>query len=186
MLLQNHYFIRSRFWWAAENDFGKTLVSESHWHLWCVCLILQSLIPLKEEWDMKSDEKKTSESYRLVCEENKEVMEVSGFILCLLVWHYLTCWLIFELKYVDEQTWLHHLPFSAKLQQQLLQFARFPYWQRFNCGSYFQQVILKNMHLKEIINHLRRIIWEINTMLTMRRSWLLFVVDVKVLRGLYL
>jgi hypothetical protein len=28
---------------------------------------------------MKSDEKKTSESYRLVCEENKEVMEVSGF-----------------------------------------------------------------------------------------------------------
>jgi hypothetical protein len=42
---------------------------------------LQSLIPLKEEWDMKSDEKKTSESYRLVCEENKEIMEVSGFIL---------------------------------------------------------------------------------------------------------
>lgn len=68
---------------------------------------IESLIPLKEEWDMKSDEKKTSESYRLVCEENKEVME---------------------------------------------------------------QVILKNMHLKEIINHLRRIIWEINTMLTMRRS----------------
>lgn len=30
---------------------------------------------------MKSDEKKTSESYRLVCEENKEVMEVSGPIL---------------------------------------------------------------------------------------------------------
>jgi hypothetical protein len=27
---------------------------------------------------MKSDEKKMSESYRLVCEENKEVMEVSG------------------------------------------------------------------------------------------------------------
>jgi len=46
---------------------------------------LQSLIPLKEEWDMKSDEKKTSESYRLVCEENKEVMEVSGFILCFLI-----------------------------------------------------------------------------------------------------
>ncbi|CAG2057901.1 unnamed protein product [Timema podura] len=36
---------------------------------------IESLIPLKEEWDMKSDEKKTSESYRLVCEENKEVME---------------------------------------------------------------------------------------------------------------
>jgi hypothetical protein len=46
-----------------------------------VILISQSLIPLKEEWDMKSDEKKTSESYRLVCEENKEIMEVSGFIL---------------------------------------------------------------------------------------------------------
>nr|CAD7399544.1 unnamed protein product [Timema poppensis] len=36
---------------------------------------IESLIPLKEEWDMKSDEKKTSESYRLMCEENKEVME---------------------------------------------------------------------------------------------------------------
>jgi hypothetical protein len=47
----------------------------------CVLFILQSLIPLKEEWDMKSDEKKTSESYRLVCEENKEIMEVSDFIL---------------------------------------------------------------------------------------------------------
>nr|CAD7599899.1 unnamed protein product [Timema genevievae] len=68
---------------------------------------IESLIPLKEEWDMKSDEKKTSESYRLVCEENKEVME---------------------------------------------------------------QVVQKNKHLKEIIDHLRRIIWEINTMLTMRRS----------------
>ncbi|GLG95399.1 Mediator of RNA polymerase II transcription subunit 30 [Gryllus bimaculatus] len=69
--------------------------------------IIQSLIPLKEEWDMKSDEKKTSESYRLACDESKEIME---------------------------------------------------------------QVILKNRHLKEIIDHLRRIIWEINTMLTMRRS----------------
>nr|CAD7425706.1 unnamed protein product [Timema monikensis] len=39
---------------------------------------IESLIPLKEEWDMKSDEKKTSESYRLVCEENKEVMEQSS------------------------------------------------------------------------------------------------------------
>lgn len=68
---------------------------------------IESLIPLKEEWDMKSDEKKTSESYRLVCEENKEIME---------------------------------------------------------------QVILKNRHLKEVIDHMRRIIWEINTMLTMRRS----------------
>lgn len=68
---------------------------------------IESLIPLKEEWDMKSDEKKTSESYRLVCDENKEIME---------------------------------------------------------------QVILKNRHLKEVIDHLRRIIWEINTMLTMRRS----------------
>lgn len=68
---------------------------------------IESLIPLKEEWDMKSDEKKSSEAYRLVYEESKEVME---------------------------------------------------------------QVILKNRHLKEIIDHLRRIISEINTMLTMRRS----------------
>jgi len=37
---------------------------------------IESLIPLKEEWDMKSDEKKTSEAYRLICEERKEVMEV--------------------------------------------------------------------------------------------------------------
>jgi len=37
---------------------------------------IESLIPLKEEWDMKSDEKKTSESYRLACEEHKDVMEV--------------------------------------------------------------------------------------------------------------
>ncbi|XP_014482069.1 PREDICTED: mediator of RNA polymerase II transcription subunit 30 [Dinoponera quadriceps] len=68
---------------------------------------IESLIPLKEEWDMKSDEKKTSEAYRLACEESKEIME---------------------------------------------------------------QVILKNRHLKEIIDHLRRIISEINTMLSMRRS----------------
>lgn len=33
-----------------------------------------------------------------------------------------------------------------------------------------EQVILKNKQLKEVIDHLRRIIWEINTMLTMRRS----------------
>lgn len=68
---------------------------------------IESLIPLKEEWDMKSDEKKTSEAYRLACEESKEIME---------------------------------------------------------------QVIMKNRHLKEIIDHLRRIISEINTMLNMRRS----------------
>ncbi|XP_077257900.1 mediator of RNA polymerase II transcription subunit 30 [Temnothorax americanus] len=68
---------------------------------------IESLIPLKEEWDMKSDEKKTSESYRLSCEERKEIME---------------------------------------------------------------QVVLKNRHIKEIIDHLRRIISEINTMLNMRRS----------------
>ncbi|KAG8222387.1 hypothetical protein J437_LFUL003007 [Ladona fulva] len=36
--------------------------------------------------------------------------------------------------------------------------------------THIEQVILKNRHLKEIIDHLRRIIWEINTMLTMRRS----------------
>jgi len=33
-----------------------------------------------------------------------------------------------------------------------------------------EQVVLKNRQLKEVIDHLRRIIWEINTMLTMRRS----------------
>ncbi|XP_025161233.1 mediator of RNA polymerase II transcription subunit 30 isoform X2 [Harpegnathos saltator] len=69
---------------------------------------IESLIPLKEDLEiMKSDEKKPSEAYRLVCEESKEVVE---------------------------------------------------------------QVILKNRHLKEIIDHLRRIISEINTMLSMRRS----------------
>ncbi|XP_031830621.1 mediator of RNA polymerase II transcription subunit 30 [Nomia melanderi] len=68
---------------------------------------IESLIPLKEEWDMKSDERKTSEAYRVACEDSKEVME---------------------------------------------------------------QVVLKNRHLKEIIDHLRRIISEINTMLNMRRS----------------
>ncbi|KAF2901577.1 hypothetical protein ILUMI_04606 [Ignelater luminosus] len=68
---------------------------------------IESLIPFKDEIDPKHDEKKNSESYRLACEESKEVME---------------------------------------------------------------QVILKNRQLKEVIDHLRRIIWEINTMLTMRRS----------------
>lgn len=33
-----------------------------------------------------------------------------------------------------------------------------------------EQVVLKNKQLKEVIDQLRRIIWEINTMLTMRRS----------------
>jgi len=47
---------------------------------------------------MKSDEKKTSESYRLVCEENKEVMEVSGFILCFLIRNYRTNRPVCELK----------------------------------------------------------------------------------------
>lgn len=68
---------------------------------------IESLIPLKEEWDMKSEERKTSEQYRVACDESKEVME---------------------------------------------------------------QVVLKNRQLKEVIDNLRRIIWEINTMLTMRRS----------------
>ena len=35
-----------------------------------------------------------------------------------------------------------------------------------------QQVRLKNQHLKEIIDQIRTIIWEINTMITMRRTWL--------------
>ncbi|XP_024086286.1 mediator of RNA polymerase II transcription subunit 30-like isoform X2 [Cimex lectularius] len=68
---------------------------------------IESLIPLKEEWDMKSEEKKTSELYRVACDDSKEIIE---------------------------------------------------------------QVIQKNRQLKEVIEHLRRIIWEINTMLTMRRS----------------
>ena len=33
-----------------------------------------------------------------------------------------------------------------------------------------QQVRLKNQHLKEIIDQIRTIIWEINTMITMRRT----------------
>ncbi|KAG5894339.1 hypothetical protein JTB14_004383 [Gonioctena quinquepunctata] len=33
-----------------------------------------------------------------------------------------------------------------------------------------EQVVLKNKQLKEVVDHLRRIIWEINTMLTMRKS----------------
>lgn len=37
---------------------------------------IESLIPLKEEWDMKSEEKKTSEAYRLACMESKDAMEV--------------------------------------------------------------------------------------------------------------
>lgn len=40
---------------------------------------IESLIPIKDEWDAKSDEKKTSESYRLMCEESKEIMEVRWF-----------------------------------------------------------------------------------------------------------
>ncbi|XP_050535341.1 mediator of RNA polymerase II transcription subunit 30 [Daktulosphaira vitifoliae] len=68
---------------------------------------MEGLIPLQEEWDMKSEEKKTSETYRVVNDELKEVSE---------------------------------------------------------------QLNGKNRHLKEIIDHLRRIIWEINTMLAMRRS----------------
>ncbi|XP_060535168.1 mediator of RNA polymerase II transcription subunit 30-like isoform X2 [Cylas formicarius] len=68
---------------------------------------IESLIPFRDELDPKHEEKKNSETYRLACEESKEVME---------------------------------------------------------------QVILKNKQLKEVIDHLRRIVWEINTMLTMRKS----------------
>lgn len=68
---------------------------------------IESLIPLKEEWDQKADERKMSESYRMACEERREIME---------------------------------------------------------------QVLLKNKHLKEVIDSMRRIIWEINSMLCMRRS----------------
>ncbi|XP_043496347.1 mediator of RNA polymerase II transcription subunit 30-like isoform X2 [Polistes fuscatus] len=38
---------------------------------------IESLIPLKEEWDMKSEEKKTSEAYRLAYEESKEITEMN-------------------------------------------------------------------------------------------------------------
>nr|CAH7740137.1 unnamed protein product [Callosobruchus chinensis] len=68
---------------------------------------IESLIPFKDDFDPKHDEKKNSEAYRLACEESKEVME---------------------------------------------------------------QVVLKNKQLKEVIDHLRRIIWEINTMLDMKKS----------------
>lgn len=56
---------------------------------------IESLIPLKEEWDMKSDEKKTSEAYRLAYEESKEITEVSKifkkfkYILYLIIINYL-------------------------------------------------------------------------------------------------
>lgn len=68
---------------------------------------IESLIPLRDEWDQKADERKMSESYRMACEERREIME---------------------------------------------------------------QVLLKNKHLKEVIDSMRRIIWEINSMLCMRRS----------------
>lgn len=42
---------------------------------------IESLIPIKEEWDMKSDEKKASEAYRVVIDEYKEVMDVRFFYL---------------------------------------------------------------------------------------------------------
>lgn len=37
---------------------------------------IESLIPIKEEWDSKSDEKRASEAYRVASEEHKEAMEV--------------------------------------------------------------------------------------------------------------
>ncbi|XP_044579291.1 mediator of RNA polymerase II transcription subunit 30-like isoform X1 [Cotesia glomerata] len=36
---------------------------------------IESLIPFKGEWDMKSDEKKNSEVYRQVCEERNQLIE---------------------------------------------------------------------------------------------------------------
>lgn len=41
---------------------------------------IESLIPLKEEWDMKSEEKKTSEAYRHACEERNELIEVNNLL----------------------------------------------------------------------------------------------------------
>lgn len=39
---------------------------------------IEGLIPFKGEWDMKSDEKKTSEVYRHVCEERNQLIEVNN------------------------------------------------------------------------------------------------------------
>lgn len=51
--------------------------------IFLLLFILQSLIPLKEEWDVKtSEERKTSESYRLASEECKELIDVSGTFYC--------------------------------------------------------------------------------------------------------
>lgn len=41
---------------------------------------IESLIPLKEEWDMKSEEKKTSEAYRIAFEDSKEATEVKYYL----------------------------------------------------------------------------------------------------------
>lgn len=68
---------------------------------------MEGLIPFQEEWDMKSEERKTSETYHNASDEMKKLAE---------------------------------------------------------------QLNDKNKHLKEIIDHLRRIIWELNTMLAMRSS----------------
>jgi len=54
-------------------------VREFYLHFLC---FLQSLIPLKDEWDMKSDEKKSSEVYKQSCDEHNEIMEVCNFFLC--------------------------------------------------------------------------------------------------------
>ena len=36
----------------------------------------ESLIPLKEEWDAKTDEKKNTEAHAVMSEESKELIEV--------------------------------------------------------------------------------------------------------------
>ncbi|XP_044012475.1 mediator of RNA polymerase II transcription subunit 30-like isoform X2 [Aphidius gifuensis] len=95
----SYLFRRLRVIYERSNETGQ-LQGMEYTHI-------ESLIPLKEEWDMKSEEKKTSEAYRIAYEEYKEATE---------------------------------------------------------------QVIAKNRHLKEIINQMRRLISEINTMLSMRRS----------------
>ena len=38
-----------------------------------------------------------------------------------------------------------------------------------------QQLVLKNKHIKEIIDQMRNIIWEINTMLAMRWNYYFYV-----------
>lgn len=155
---------------------------------------IESLIPLKEEWDMKSDEKKTSEAYRLACEDSKDVMEVCAKKIVsrssTRLWK-LSCRFCFVKFHFLRKT-INSSSFSSRWRKklQLFDFSQLlkcpqdfeSLWPRqipknntFRFVFFLQQVISKNRHLKEIIDHLRRIISEINTMLNMRRSWIIIL-----------